>query len=282
MRSSSSQSFVPIFWRFVGLLLVVGLGLVPAAHAEEATAFSPVDELRAGAGRLAGEARDFVVTPFQLQDGNILMTLGIAGAIGLTYAYDGPIRDKLQGARTHNLDKAADAGAIAGDPFLHLGLAAVVYGGGVLADSPRWKETGAMIGEALILADGATLILKEASGRGRPQATPRKGDFHPFGFRSDYDSLPSMHTASSFALASVLARTSDSLPVAALSYTAAAFVGFSRMTQNKHWASDVLLGAAIGELAGRVVTNYHARKAAYAVVPTLLPGGGGAALTGRF
>jgi membrane-associated phospholipid phosphatase len=77
-----------------------------------------------------------------------------------------------------------------------------------------------------------------------------------------------MHTASSFALASVVARTSDSLPVTVLSYTAATFVGFSRLHQNKHWASDVLLAAAIGELAGRVVTANHAvENRRFAILP---------------
>jgi membrane-associated phospholipid phosphatase len=32
----------------------------------------------------------------------------------------------------------------------------------------------------------------------------------------------------------------------------------SRITENKHWASDVLVGAALGYLTGKqVVNNYH-------------------------
>jgi membrane-associated phospholipid phosphatase len=35
-------------------------------------------------------------------------------------------------------------------------------------------------------------------------------------------------------------------------------IGLSRITENKHWATDVLTGAAIGYLTGRlVVNNYH-------------------------
>src|SRR6185369_10204281 len=136
--------------------------------------------------------------------------LGVAGAVGLTYTFDKQIQEKLAGLSSRALNKAADAGSLVGDPYLHLGLAALVYGGALLADSAKWKETGEMLGEALILADASTFIIKEASGRGRPEATPSKGDFKPFGFKKDYDSLPSMHTSSSFALASVLAATSDS------------------------------------------------------------------------
>jgi membrane-associated phospholipid phosphatase len=41
-------------------------------------------------------------------------------------------------------------------------------------------------------------------------------------------------------------------------YTAASLIGFSRITENKHWATDVLAGAALGYLTGKqVVNNYH-------------------------
>lgn len=252
------------------------------ACAGEPERFSLADEAGQAGSRLLAETKDFITTPFQLENGNLLLTLGLAGAVGLTYSFDGEIRDAVQRNRSHGVDQAADAGAILGNPFLHLGAAALLYGGGILADSPHWKEVGEMLGEALILADGSTLLLKEITGRGRPNATTRKGDFRPFGFKSDYDSFPSMHTASSFAVAAVLAQTSESLPVSLASYCAATLVGFSRMNQNKHWASDVLLAAAIGELAGRVATSRHAHSRSYTFIPTALEGGGGLALTGRF
>jgi hypothetical protein len=266
----------------MSLICLLAAGFPSTPCAGDAGSFSLADESRKAGTRLLEETRDFATTPFQVENGNLLLTLGAAGAVGLTYVFDGDIREMLQKNRSRGIDKASDAGAAVGDPYVHLGLAALVYGGGILADSPRWKETGEMLVEALILADGASLLLKEATGRGRPTVTTHKGDFRPFGFKTDYDGFPSMHTTSSFAVASVIARTSESLPIAVASYCAAAFVGFSRMNQDKHWASDVLLGAAIGELAGRVATSNHARKSSYAFVPTVTVAGGGLALTGRF
>lgn len=270
--------------RLAALLIVCGMMTVfcGTGAAGELAPFSVTDEVENAGTRLLAESKDLVTTPFQLKDGNLLLTLGVAGAVGLTYTFDGEIRDRIQNHRSRGVDRAADIGSLIGDPFLHLGAAALIYGGGILADSPRWKETGEMIGEALILADGATLILKESTGRGRPTVTTRKDDFRPFGFNTDYDSFPSMHTASSFAFASVVARTSQSLPVAVASYCAAAFVGYSRLNKDRHWASDVLLAAAIGELAGRVAIYQHVNSRSYAFVPTANEGGGGLALTGRF
>ena len=258
------------------------LVMTTGTFAGDADTFSITDETGKAGTRLLAETKGFTTVPFQLGNGNLLLTLGVAGAVGLTYSLDSEIRDGVQKNRSRGIDRAADTGALIGNPFVHLGAAALLYGGGVLADSPRWKEVGEMLGEALILADGATLLIKETTGRGRPTATDHKGDFRPFSFKSDYDSFPSMHTASSFAVASVMARTSDSLPVAVSSYCAAAIVGFSRMYQNKHWASDVLLAAAIGELAGRIATRQHARQSSYTFIPTTLDSGGGLVLTGRF
>ncbi len=43
-----------------------------------------------------------------------------------------------------------------------------------------------------------------------------------------------------------------------IAYTAATLVGISRITENAHWATDVLAGAALGYVTGRQVSyNYH-------------------------
>lgn len=263
--------------------MIAILILTPQAlRASEINDLSLQVEIVHGAQRLGGEAVNLFSTPLQVENGNIFITLGVAGALALTYAYDTQIHDKLTARTDRSTTRAAEAGSLAGDPYLHLGLAAVVYGGALLADSAKWKETGEMMGEALILADAASLIIKESSGRGRPAATSSKGDFKPFGFRKEYDSFPSMHTASSFALASVLAATSESIALKTAYYSAAAFVGFSRMYQNKHWASDVLLGAVMGELCGRVVTSYHAGKNRLALTPQANERGAGLALAGTW
>lgn len=259
------------------LLLIPALGC-----ASEIGEITIGNETGSGVSRLGHETVDLARTPFQVDNGNILVTIGVAGAVGLTYLFDKDIHDKLQTRKGKSLDKAADAGSLAGNPFLHLGFAALVYGGAIAADSPKWKEIGEMMGDSLILADASTFLIKEATGRGRPDTTLSKDDFKSFRFKNNYDSFPSMHTASSFALASVMAATSESLTMKTAYYTAATFVGFSRLYQNKHWASDVIMGAAIGELCGRVVTHYHATSQRVALVPQALENGAGLAMVGRW
>jgi membrane-associated phospholipid phosphatase len=268
---------------FLTPILLVFLLLAPGkAFPSESSDITFNGEISNGAHRLGDEAVDLVVTPFKFENGNIFITLAVAGAFGLTYAFDTQIRDKLTARPSRSLSNAANAASLAGDPLLHLGLAALTYGGAILADSSSWKETGEMMGEAVILADAASVVIKESSGRGRPDTTRSKGDFKPLGFNKDYDSLPSMHTSSSFALASVLAKTTESLVMKTTYYAAATFVGYSRIYKNKHWASDVILGAALGELCGRVVTSYHAGKSKVTLAPQAYENGAGLALVGTW
>jgi hypothetical protein len=267
------------FFIVIGVLLALS-GTVQA----EEYIFNSSAALKEQAVRLGDEALEIVKTPIDTEGYGLVGTLAVGGAVGITYIFDGDIRGKLQGIKSKGLDRATDAGTLVGDPFLHMGIAAAVYGGGILADSPRWKETGEMLGEAIILADATTFVLKEAIGRARPFTKGDREKFTPGQFKPDYDSLPSMHTSSSFAMASVMAATSESLAAKVLYYTAATFVGFSRIYQDKHWTSDVLLGAAIGELCGRVVTAAHVnkKKSNLSFAPLVSNNSAGLAMLGRW
>ena len=269
----------------IGPVAIAYLLLSPlTAPAADEHLLNSTAEYGRAAGRLADEALEVATTPVDTRGYGMLGTLLVTGAVAFTSSYDSDIRDKVGGIKGTTLDSVTDAGSIAGDPFLHLGLAAAVYGGGILAESPKYRELGEMLGEAAILADATTFILKSATGRARPNTGSGSGSFRPFRFASDYDALPSMHTASSFAMASVVAAAADNPLVGIGAYAAAAFVGFSRIYQDKHWTSDVVLGAAVGELCGRVAMGYHASGKArrFSVAPVVSSEAALVAVTGRF
>jgi hypothetical protein len=269
--------------RFIAVMLVA-LAMASSAWGDE-NIFNSVTAIEDATLRIGAEAAQVVATPIDTDGYGLLGTLATAGAVGLTYIFDEDIRDKLQGAKSSDLDKAADVGNILGSPYLHIGLAATLYGGAIIADSPKYKELGEMLGESVILADATTMVLKQAIGRARPFVAGDKGSFRPFQFKNDYDSMPSMHTASSFAMASVLSAASENPLEKIFYYAAAAFVGFSRMYKDKHWASDVVLGAAVGELCGRVVMRYHSDhgdERSLALAPAVSSDGASLAVVGRW
>lgn len=71
-----------------------------------------------------------------------------------------------------------------------------------------------------------------------------------------YRSFPSGHTSGSFALAAVIKYLYGNLP-GYLAYGMAAFVGSTRIHDNKHYLSDVVSGAILGMLIGRSFTHQH-------------------------
>jgi hypothetical protein len=52
----------------------------------------------------------------------------------------------------------------------------------------------------------------------------------------------------------------------------AAYVGMSRLHDNRHFVSDVLFGGALGVASGWTVVGRHGRSS-YAVMPVPVPGG---------
>jgi membrane-associated phospholipid phosphatase len=136
------------------------------------------------------------------------------------------------------------------------------FGGHKDLEDLGWHGT-----EAVLLATGVTTVLKDVLGRARPFVV---GDTVPHSFSfgkgfsggSDYQSFPSGHTTAAFAAAaSVTSEVRRIWPqavwyVAPVMYGGATVVGLSRMYHNAHWASDVVLGAAIGTFSGLKVVRY--------------------------
>jgi membrane-associated phospholipid phosphatase len=122
--------------------------------------------------------------------------------------------------------------------------------------------------EAVLVASLAGDILKGAFGRARPYVDSafNPNDFkfgRGFGRDDRFRSFPSGHTLAAFAAAAAVAdETSRWWPrstwlIGSAMYGGAALVGLSRMYNNMHWASDVIVGAAIGTFAGIKVVRYH-------------------------
>ena len=142
-----------------------------------------------------------------------------------------------------------------------------LYAIGRLGGNERMADLGLHGTEAIVAASIVTGAIKFTAGRQRPFMdieTPY--DFALFrGLRGGdtYRSFPSGHSAVSFAAAAAVVTESRKWwpdaqwAVASVMYGGATMVGISRMYNNKHWASDVLAGAAIGTFAGRKVVRYH-------------------------
>jgi membrane-associated phospholipid phosphatase len=144
-------------------------------------------------------------------------------------------------------------------------LGGAFYGAGKLADHDVMAEVALHEMQAVAATTAVVYVAKGVFGRARPYMDETNpGDFNfGRGFKNDdYQSFPSGHTAAAFAMATVLTeearyhRSKDRVPVAIVTYTAATLSGLSRMYDDKHWASDVIAGAAVGTLTSLAVVRY--------------------------
>lgn len=146
--------------------------------------------------------------------------------------------------------------------------------------------------EAIVLAEVAGGLIKWTTGRARPFAV---GDSLPHDFQFlrglrkgyAYSSFPSGHTIAGFAAAAAFtSEATRAWPhsgwlIGPVLYGSASLVGLSRMYNNQHWASDVVLGAGLGTFVGIKVVQYahnHSRNRLdrwlLSVTITPAPGGG--------
>lgn len=143
-----------------------------------------------------------------------------------------------------------------------------MYATGRLSHNRKLAQLGLHGTEALFVGEGLATVMKFTFGRARPyvDSVPNPDNWQLFrGFHSDtrYRSFPSGHSVAGFAAAAaVTAETSIWWPhavwfIGPAMYGGAALVGLARMYDNRHWASDVIMGAAIGTFAGNKVVRYH-------------------------
>lgn len=162
-----------------------------------------------------------------------------------------------------------DAGNAYGDPGVFI-ISAGLWGVGRLMHERTTERIGLRSLEAVFVSGAVTGALKALSGRARPDQSPT--DARDFalarGLRdgSEFQSFPSGHATAAFAFAAVVdaewARLSPTRPkwVAPVLYGMAALTAASRVYDDRHWASDVLLGSAIGFVSGRAVVRWHADR----------------------
>ncbi len=112
------------------------------------------------------------------------------------------------------------------------------------------KETVFLAAEAVADVQITTFVAKMIDRRLRPSDVAPTGDYDDTWFRAgigDGKSFPSGHTSTAFALAEVFVkRYPRHRWVPWVAYGLAATVGFSRLTLQAHFPSDVFAGGALG------------------------------------
>jgi membrane-associated PAP2 superfamily phosphatase len=221
---------------------------------------------------LGNNFKQQLTAPFRLTKKD-LSSIGKFGliAVGLSFA-DEPVQEFCLDMRKHRAVRNISS-RITNLGAQYEGITLVALGTyGFLFKSEKIQTTTLLATQAYITSSLMQAMIKKITGRQRPsyydpieqEAEPKfHGPFHePFKDANGSNmssSFPSGHATLAFAAATVYALEFKDRPlVPIISYTTASLIGLSRITQNRHWATDILAGAALGYLIGRqVVNNYH-------------------------
>lgn len=124
---------------------------------------------------------------------------------------------------------------------------------GHLRKDTYMERTALLAGEALVDAEAVSEVMKNVDRRLRPRQVPPHGNFADTWFDAggglliNGGSFPSGHAIGAFSMATVIAeRYRRHRWVPWVAYGLAALVGFSRITLQEHFPSDIFAGAALG------------------------------------
>ncbi|MFA5970943.1 MAG: phosphatase PAP2 family protein [Lentimicrobiaceae bacterium] len=203
----------------------------------------------------------FIKQPLRWKAKDWLTVGGLAGGTALLTLADQPLRDATQGNQKYYYSVPVVAGRVYGELYSIVGVAGSFGAYGMIAHDTAAKKIAIELFQAGLYSEIVTGILKNVIGRSRPYMNEGPGSFHPFSIlNAGYNSFPSGHSTSAFALSTVMSRHAHSTALKIIAYTPAAFTLLSRIYQDKHWISDELLGAAIGYFVGNWVVDLHEAK----------------------
>jgi membrane-associated phospholipid phosphatase len=136
-------------------------------------------------------------------------------------------------------------------------MALMLFLGSMLSDQTRFQDAAFTSLEAILFANLITDTLKGVVGRARPFQEEGATMFRPF---SGNTSFPSGHATTVFAFTTPWLVYYQNYRVLGL-FLLGAGTAFTRMADEAHWFSDVIVGAAIGMTTGYLLSKRHQRQA---------------------
>jgi len=222
---------------------------------------------------LGSDLKQQITAPFH-QTGKEWLRIGaFAGATAILSSIDEPVQRfaiKLHDSSETVSSASSYVTRFGGRYELYTLAAMGAYG--FVFHNKKMQTTTLLATQAYLTSGAMESILKFITGRqrpayynpGHPEPEPEfHGPFSKAGADINGNkinsSFPSGHTTVVFAAATVYAMEYKNIPwVPFVSYGAASLVGLSRIIENKHWTTDVVVGSTLGYLCGRqVVNNYH-------------------------
>ena len=201
------------------------------------------------AKHLAEDQRAFWTEPFHFRTRDLELEW-LAPFLGTTAGFiegDHWIAKQVPQGKIQASKKFSDYGT-----YSLVGAGAGAFLLGHITGSDRMSEAGMLSGEAAINSTAVTYLFKAITQRPRPYQSSGNGAFFQGG-----TSFPSEHSAIAWSIASVMAHEYPGPLTKLLAYGLATGISATRVTSERHFASDVIVGSALGWYFGRQVYRAH-------------------------
>ena len=127
-----------------------------------------------------------------------------------------------------------------------------------MSDDARARRTATLGIKSILVSDFFTSTLKTYGHRHRPNSGDSYNQWDGPALSFKNLSFPSGHSTAAFALATVVATEyRNKLFIAPIAYGMASLTALSRVHDNKHWASDIFLGSAIGFFTAKAILKLN-------------------------
>ena len=198
---------------------------------------------------------------------------GVAAVTTLAFVYDDEIYNFIDGTfADKGWNTASQCTDVFGEEYFILPSVALTYAISAINKDCRLRNMSLAALQSFVYAEVASAGLKVLTCRMRPlevngqqstvnslsqsqsQSQTWLGPFKSF----ESTSFPSGHAMRSFALAATVAGFyPEKKWVGIVSYSLATVTSVGRVISKEHWASDVIVGAAIGYFIGRGVVKFN-------------------------
>ena len=217
--------------------------------------------------QFVSEAGDFYSRPVNWKGNDWLKAAIIVSATYGLMNFDEDVRENVQQNQTMRGTIPIDFGRMWGEPLVSGMITGFLLIQSAITKNKKNRDEAFDIIQSQLFAASLTGILKIGFGRSRPYMNNGAFEYDPLHFATrDFWSFPSGHTTMAFALSTTLSEHIDNNFLKAAVFVPAIVTAYSRVYEDKHWLSDVFLGACIGYFTAKYLSDLHKSKEQF---PTL-------------
>lgn len=204
---------------------------------------------------------DVYTSPVRWDAGDWLKAGIFTGTTILLFACDEKVQDFVQDHKSNVFGSLADVTNYLGNGYVVLPAEALLYCYGALANDEKARRISLEMLESFAIAGVAVNAIKFLTHRHRPSSSDSPYEWDGPSFSTDNIAFPSGHAEVAFSWATVLAEEFKDKPVIGIvSYALATCTAFARVYNNKHWVSDVFVGAVLSHFITKKIVALHAES----------------------